>query len=78
MMAGVRSETNELSINGGHVAEEYACTSDANSFLVCERRRWAQSSTLVMAGGSPVGMWGRVGELDLCPRVGGGGSPGGV
>jgi hypothetical protein len=72
----VRSETAELSMTGGHVAEEYAFASDANSVRVCDRRRWAQSSTHVMAGRSLVGMWGRVGGgLDPCPRVEGGGSP---
>jgi hypothetical protein len=61
MMAGVRSETPELSMTGGHVAEEYAFVSDANSVWVCERMRWAQSSTHMITGRSLVGLWGRVG-----------------
>ncbi len=78
MMAGVRSETPELSMTGGHVAEEYAFVSDAISVWVCERRSWAQTSMHVITERSLVGLWDRVGGLDPCPRVEGGGSPGGV
>ena len=78
MIAGVRSEISEMSMTGGHGVAVYALTSDANSVWVCDLRRWAQPSTHVMAGRSPVGMWGREGRLDLCPSVGGGCSSDGL
>ena len=78
MIAGVRSEISEMSMTGGHGVAVYALMSDANSVWVRDLRRWAQSSTHVMAGRSLVGMWGEVGRLVPCSRVEGGSSPGGV